>query len=51
VVKPGPKGFPPGAAEPGAIGDGAYSPLLTTDGETVINASQVANDSGRATPS
>lgn len=48
VVKPGPNGFPPDAAEPGAIGDPRYSPLVTTDGETVINASQVANDSGQS---
>lgn len=45
-IEPGPDGFPPKSFEPGAVGDDAYSPLVTTDGETVINASQVANDTG-----
>ena len=47
TVKPGPNGFPPDAATPGAIGDAQYSPLITTDGKTVLNATQVANDSGQ----
>lgn len=46
AIEPGPDGFPPKSFEPGAVGDGPYSPLVTTDGETVINASQVANDTG-----
>ncbi len=45
-VEPSKDGFPPDVANPGAVGDPEYSPLVTTDGETVINASQVANDSG-----
>jgi hypothetical protein len=45
-VEPSKDGFPPDVAKPGAVGDDEYSPLVTTDGETVINASQVANDSG-----
>jgi hypothetical protein len=45
-VEPSKDGFPPDVAKPGAVGDNEYSPLVTTDGETVINASQVANDSG-----
>jgi hypothetical protein len=46
-VTPGPDGFPPAKVAPGAIGDAAYSPLVTTDGKTVLNATQVANDSGQ----
>jgi hypothetical protein len=45
-LEPGKDGFPPDVAKPGAVGDPQYSPLVTTDGETVINASQVANGSG-----
>lgn len=45
-VTPGPNGFPPDAVTPGAKGDGAYSPLITADGSTVLNASQVQNASG-----
>jgi hypothetical protein len=45
-VEPSKDGFPPDVAQPGAVGDAEYSPLVSTDGETVINASQVANDSG-----
>lgn len=47
VVVPGPKGFPPRKYAPGAVGDKNYSPLITTDGRTVLNATQVANSSGR----
>jgi hypothetical protein len=46
VVVPGPQGFPPTRFQPGAVGDAAYSPLITVDGRTVRNASQVANASG-----
>ena len=46
-VTPGPDGFPPTKVTPGAIGDKAYSPLVTTDGAIVLNATQVANDSGQ----
>lgn len=46
VVVPGPEGFPPDQFEPGAVGDADYSPLITADGRTVLNASQVANASG-----
>jgi hypothetical protein len=45
-IEPSKDGFPPDVAKPGAVGDKEYSPLASTDGETVINASQVANDSG-----
>ena len=46
-VTPGPDGFPPTKVAPGSVGDGAYSPLVTTDGKIVLNATQVANDSGQ----
>ena len=46
VVVPGPDGFPPASFQAGAVGDAAYSPLVTTDGRTVLNASHVANRSG-----
>jgi hypothetical protein len=45
-VTPGPDGFPPDAVTPGADGGEDYTPLITTDGETVLNATQVMNDSG-----
>lgn len=47
VVVPGPTGFPPKQAVPGARGIGAYSPLVTPDGHTVFNATHVANASGQ----
>lgn len=47
VVVPGPKGFPPAKFAPGAVGDAKYSPLATTDGRVVLNATQVANSSGK----
>ncbi len=46
-VTPGPDGFPPTKVAPGAIGDSAYSPLVTVDGATVLNATQVKNDTGQ----
>jgi len=39
-------GFPPLVAQAGAKGDALYSPLVTTNGRTVINATMVANASG-----
>lgn len=47
VVIPGPKGFPPAKFAPGAVGDAKYSPLITTDGRIVLNATQVANSTGQ----
>lgn len=61
VLVPGPNGFPPLQFEPGAEGDAKYSPLIQivsresvnspnpsrSDG-VVLNAPQVANDSGRS---
>jgi len=48
VVTPGPAGneFAGGTYAPGSVGDGAYSPLITTGGGIVIEAAQVADDSG-----
>lgn len=46
-VTPGPDGFPPAKVSPGAVGDARYSPLVTTDGKVVLNATQIANDSGQ----
>lgn len=46
-VTPGEMGFPPDAVMPGAVGDARYSPLISADGSTVLNASQIANESGR----
>jgi hypothetical protein len=47
-VVPGPAGFPPDAADPGAVGEPGYSPLIKLPDGTVLNAPQIANDSGRA---
>ncbi|MBI2683993.1 MAG: hypothetical protein HYX33_01150 [Actinobacteria bacterium] len=47
-VVPGPTGFPPKTAEPGAVGDANYSPFVTTGDGIVLNATQVANDSGQS---
>lgn len=46
VVVPGPDGFPPEQVVPGARGDAQYSPLITTGDGVVLNATQIANDSG-----
>jgi hypothetical protein len=48
VVVPGPTGFPPAAAAPGAVGEDGYSPLIQLPDGTILNAPQVANPSGRA---
>jgi hypothetical protein len=48
IVVPGPGGFPPAQAEPGAIGDEGYSPLVRLPSGVVINAPQIANETGRA---
>jgi hypothetical protein len=47
-VVPGPTGFPPAAADPGAVGRDGYSPLIELPDGTVLNAPQLANDSGQA---
>lgn len=48
VVVPGPTGFPPLAAEPGAVGEFGYSPLIQMPDGTIRNAPHAANDSGRS---
>ncbi len=48
VVVPGPQGFPPKKAVPGANGDARYSPLITTGQGVVLNAPQVANATGQS---
>jgi len=48
VVVPGPTGFPPAAAAPGAIGEAGYSPLIQLADGTIRNAPQIANDTGMA---
>lgn len=48
VVVPGPTGFPPAAASPGAVGEDHYSPLIELPDGTVLDAPQIANDSGVA---
>jgi len=48
VVVPGPTGFPPNVAEPGAKGEWGYSPLIQMPDGTIRNAPQIANDSGKA---
>lgn len=47
-VVPGPQGFPPLVAEPGAVGQDGYSPLIELPNGTILNAPHIANDSGRA---
>ncbi len=46
LVPSSPNGFPPDQAVPGAVGDAAYSPLITTGDGIVLSASQVANNTG-----
>jgi hypothetical protein len=51
ILVPGPAGFPPAAAQPGAVGEPGYSPLVQVNfrGTTVVlNAPQIANATGQA---
>ena len=51
VIAPGPAGFPPAMAQPGAVGETGYSPLVqvTFRGTPVVlNAPQIANATGQA---
>lgn len=48
LVVPGPTGFPPDAASPGAVGEPGYSPLIQLPDGTIRNAPQIANDTGRS---
>lgn len=47
IVKPGPTGFPPAEAKPGAIGDPLYTPLIELADGTVINAPHIQNKTGQ----
>jgi len=47
-LTPGPTGFPPAAASPPAVGDPGYSPLIQMPDGVVLNAPQVANNTGQA---
>jgi hypothetical protein len=44
VLVPGPTGFPPTNAQPGAVGEVGYSPLIQMPDGTVLNAPQIARD-------
>jgi hypothetical protein len=51
VIVPSAQGFPPVVAQPGAVGEAGYSPLVQVKfwGKTVVlNAPQIANATGRA---
>lgn len=51
ILIPSATGFPPAVAQPGAIGEPGYSPLVQVNfrGRTVVlDASQIANATGRA---
>jgi len=48
VITPGPTGFPPAAAAPGAVGLPGYSPLVQLPDGAVLNAPQLSNNSGTA---
>jgi hypothetical protein len=47
-LQAGPAGFPPAKASPPAVGKPGYSPLIKLPNGIVINAPQIANDSGHA---
>ena len=47
-VAPGPGGFPPAVADPGAMGEAGYSPLIQLPDGSVLNAPQIANATGHA---
>jgi len=47
-LTPGPTGFPPATASPPAVGDPGYSPLIQMPDGVVLNAPQVANNTGQA---
>jgi hypothetical protein len=48
AVAPGPDGFPPAIANPGAVGEAGYSPLIQLPNGIILNAPHLANDSGVA---
>jgi hypothetical protein len=44
----GPQGFPPAAAQPSAVGEPGYSPLIQLPNGVIENAPHIANASGQA---
>jgi len=51
VLTPSAQGFPPAAAQPGAVGEPGYSPLVRVifrDTTVVLDAPQIANATGQA---
>ena len=48
ALTPGPVGFPPATANPPAAGAPGYSPLIQLPDGVVLNAPQVANNTGQA---
>ena len=51
VLTPSPAGFPPAAAQPGAVGDPGYTPLVGVvfrGQQVVLDAPQIANATGQA---
>src|SRR6266436_6097554 len=51
VLTPSAQGFPPAAAQPGAVGEPGYSPLVRVvfrDKTVVLDAPQIANATGQA---
>src|SRR5215472_5970056 len=43
VLVPGPDGFPPAQAQPGAIGNPGYSPLVQLPSGVIVNAAQIGD--------
>jgi len=47
-LTPGPHGFPPASAQPGAVGEAGYSPLIQMPNGVIVNAPHIANGTGKA---
>src|SRR5262249_24967927 len=47
-ITPGPEGFPPASAQPGAVGEPRYSPLIQMPSGSIVNAPHPANNTGSA---
>src|SRR5262249_30733077 len=47
-ITPGPEGFPPASAQPGAVGETGYSPLIQMPDGTIVNAPHLVNNTGSA---
>lgn len=46
VVQAGPDGFPPAKAEPGAVAEPGYTPMIELPDGTILNAPHVKNSTG-----